>query len=243
MLLDYNLLVILNVDFGLKNPIAVIPNGIDADWLDVQGDAQAFRSQYGIPGDKRILLFLSRVTPKKGLPLLIEALVTIREQLTDWHLVIAGADEFNHQTLIENLIRANNLESNVTFTGALFDQAKSDAFSAAELFVLPTLSENFGIVVIEALGAKMPVITTKGAPWELLVDNNCGWWTEVSSESLAEALEQALNRSPEELKIMGQRGKELVATRFTWPASARMTIELYEWLLHRRDRPDFVVVD
>jgi glycosyltransferase involved in cell wall biosynthesis len=230
-------------DFGLKNPIAIIPNGIPDDWLDCRGDGQAFCSQYKIPNNKRVLLFLSRITPKKGLPMLIEALSNIREQLEDWHLVIAGADEFNHQVTIEKLINSNKLDDKVTFVGPIFGQAKRDAFSAAELFVLPTLSENFGIAVIEALGASTPVLTTKGAPWEELVNYNCGWWPDVNTAALTDALLHSLRLTPEELMLMGRRGKELVAAKYTWPASARMTIELYEWLLHRSERPDFVIVD
>jgi glycosyltransferase involved in cell wall biosynthesis len=230
-------------DFGLKNPVAVIPNGISADWLTCHGDNSAFRRQFGIPVDKRLLLFLSRITPKKGLSMLIDVMSNAKELLADWHLVIAGADEFNHQVTIENKIVVNGLESKVTFVGNLLGQIKRNSFSAAELFILPTLSENFGIVVIEALGAGIPVLTTKGAPWKVLEDQKCGWWSDVNTEALTEVLKSALSRSPEELRIMGQRGKELVAARYTWAKSAEMTIELYEWLLHRRERPDFVVLD
>jgi glycosyltransferase involved in cell wall biosynthesis len=230
-------------DFGLKNPVAVIPNGVPAEWLTCRGNADDFRSRHGIPAGKRILLFLSRITPKKGLPLLVEALIMNRDRLSDWHLVIAGDDEFNHKTVIEGLIRSRNLDEHVTFSGPLFDQAKIDAFSASDLFVLPTLSENFGIVVIEALGAGVPVITTKGAPWEVLVSSACGWWTEVSHDAIAEALRDAFSRTPDQLRQMGQRGRELVASGFTWQQAARKTIELYEWLLGRGERPDFVICD
>lgn len=230
-------------DFGLKNPVAVIPNGVTSDWLSCQGNAGDFRSQHKIPDGKKIILFLSRISPKKGLPMLIEALAMNRDRLREWHLVIAGADEFNHKIDVENLIQTKNLAENVTFSGQLFDQAKVDAFAAADLFVLPTLSENFGIVVIEALGTGTPVITTKGAPWGLLLSSGCGWWADVTQGAITEALRDAFSRTPEQLREMGQRGKELVVSSFTWQQAAQKTVRLYDWLLGRGEQPDFVITD
>jgi len=230
-------------DFGLKNPVAVIPNGISYSWLESAGNAGEFRSHFNLPRDKRIMLFLSRITPVKGLPLLMEALDASRRYLDDWILVIAGSDEFDHKAEVENKIRQLHLDKHVLFTGLLFDRMKRDAFEAADLFVLPTKRENYGIVVAEALGAGVPVLATEGAPWEDLVKYRCGWWPKVSSQGIAEALTDALSRSPEQLQQMGQLGKELVAGKYTWNKLAQMTIELYEWLLSKREKPKFVLDD
>lgn len=230
-------------DYGLKNPIANIQNGISQQWLDSKGDSISFRSKFNISPDKRILLYLSRITPIKGIPLLIEALSTIRKKLTDWVLVLAGADEFDHLKEIQAAVATHNLEKYVIYTGLLKDQLKRDAYDAADLFVLPTKREAAPVVVLEALGAGVPVLTTKGAPWEKLVTYQCGWWADIESGSIAEALKDAMNTSMDELKCMGLRGKELVKAQYTWTQSAQMTIELYEWLLKRREKPDFVVLD
>jgi glycosyltransferase involved in cell wall biosynthesis len=230
-------------EFGLMNPIAVIPNGISQSWLESDGDAAVFRRTFDIEPEKRIILFLSRITPIKGIPLLIEALASIRKTLKDWVLVLAGADEFDHLQEIHESVRKHQLEKHVVFTGLLMDQAKRDAYAAAELFVLPTKREAAPVVVLEALGAGVPVLTTKGAPWENLLKFDCGWWTDVDSDAIAEALKDALDCSSEQLKEMGQRGKELVTAKFTWTKSAQMTIELYEWLLGRKEKPEFVVFD
>jgi glycosyltransferase involved in cell wall biosynthesis len=230
-------------DFGLKNPIAVIPNGIPSDWLESEGDANAFRVKCGIPADKRVLLFLSRITPKKGLPMLMEALHENRKQFADWHFVIAGSDEFGHQAEVQSCIDQKSMGNNVSFVGSLHGQIKRDAFAAADLFVLPSYSEGAPIVILEALGASVPVLATKASPWQELETHDCGWLVDISARALAEALQDALARTPNDLQRMGQRGRELVAAQYTWDQSARMTIELYEWLLHRRERPDFVVVD
>ena len=230
-------------DFGLKNPIALIPNGISQSWLESEGDAQNFRNKFNIRPEKRILLYLSRITPIKGLPLLIEALAEIHSDLSEWILVLAGSDEFGHLREVQEAVAKYKLEQHVVFTGLLVDQMKRDAYEAAELFVLPTRREAAPVVVLEALGAGVPVLTTKGAPWEALVTHGCGWWSDVDSGAIAVALKDAIKLSADERRCMGQRGKELVTAHYTWTQSARMTIELYEWLLHRRERPDFVVVD
>lgn len=230
-------------DFGLKNPIAVIPNGISADWLESQGDAGVFKAQHGIPADKRVLLFLSRITPKKGLPMFLEALHENQELFADWHFVIAGSDEFDHQVEVQSVIAQKKMESGVSFVGSVHGRIKRDAFAAADLFVLPSYSEGAPMVILEALGASVPVLATKASPWRELEKKHCGWLVDISVSGLAEGLREAMQCAPEELKSMGMRGKELVTAGYTWAKSAQMTIELYEWLLHRRERPGFVVVD
>lgn len=228
-------------EFGLTNPIAVLPNGITKSWLDGSGNKDAFLKKFNIPSNRRILLFLSRITPVKGLAMMMESLHAVRNQLSGWLMVIAGSDEFDHKAEIVRKINQLHLENFVYFTGPLFDQAKRDAFAAADIFVLPTKRENFGNVVVESLGTGVPVITTKGAPWEALVTHRCGWWVDVDASAISEALKAALCSSPDELKLMGQRGKELAA-QYTWDKTARMTIELYDWLLGKQGKPHFVKI-
>jgi len=228
-------------DFGLRNPVAVIPNGTSQSWLESVGDSQAFRRRFNINSEKRIILFLSRITPIKGLPLLIEAMAQIRNELSDWVLVLAGSDEFDHMREIQEAVVKHRLEKHVVFTGLLVDQVKRDAYASADFFVLPTKREAAPVVVLEALGAGVPVLTTKGSPWENLLAYRCGWWTDVASEAIAQALKDAVNRTPAELRSMGERGKELVADKYTWTESARMTIKLYEWLLNCTEMPEFVL--
>ena len=134
-------------DFGLKNPIAVIPNGISDSWLKCEGIAANFRKQFNVSADRRVLLFLSRVTPKKGLPMLLEAFSENREKFSDWILVIAGADEFGHLIAVKDIIEKKGLQQSVIVVGPLHGQIKRDAFSAAELFVLPSYSEGAPIVI------------------------------------------------------------------------------------------------
>ena len=229
--------------FGLKNPIAIIPNGISEDWLQSDGDMQKFRERFSIPSERRLLLFLSRIHPVKGLPMLFEAMAQLSNRLGDFLLVIAGPDESGHQHELEQQREKLGLSSRVIFVGPLHGSEKIDAFSSADLFVLPTHSENFGIVIAEALGAGVPVITTKGAPWEDLQTYKCGWWVDVGVDAIREALLEATQRPKNELVVMGQRGRMLVSEKYTWPKVAEQSVQLYHWLLKRGPRPDFVIMD
>ena len=227
-------------EVGLSNPVAVIPNGVPEHWLKSQGDGDKFRYQFGIPTDKRMLLFLSRIERKKGLPMLIEAISHMRDQFNNWLLVIAGPNERGHQYEIERLIDRLNVGEMIQFVGPLYGSDKLNAFAAADLFVLPTYSEGAPVAVLEALGAGVPVLTTRGAPCEDLVKYKCGWWVEVSVNGIQEALMDAFQRSASELRAMGQNGISLVMDKYTWPVVARQTPDLYLWLLGNAGRPGFV---
>lgn len=229
--------------FGLKNPIAYIENGIQEKHLSMEGNANRFREQYAIAPDKRILLFLSRISPKKGLTMLVEAINTIQDDFANWQLIIAGFDEFNHKKDIESLVKQLNLESRIKIIGPLFDQIKADAFAASELFILPSYSEGSPMVVLDSLAAGVPVITTKASTWNDLTEYNCGWWSDISTPAIAIALQEAVKMSAEDLQQMGKQGKNLIASKYTWPQLAQKTIRLYDWLLGREDKPDFVQLD
>lgn len=230
-------------DFGLRGPIAVIPNGVESNSMSRNGDARAFRERFGLRSDKRILLFLGRISPVKNLPMLLEALDTIGFAAMDWVLVIAGSDEFGHQQTVEANVIRRGLSEHIKFVGPLYDSDKQNAYEAAEAFVLPSLTEAAPIVILEALAAGRPVVCTKGAPWRDLVKYNCGWWADISTTSLAAALAECLQLPSETLVAMGNKGRQLVASRYTWASSVSKTLRLYEWLLERGDRPDFIVSD
>jgi len=230
-------------DFGLKKPIAVIPNGISESWLRSVGDGARFRKEHGLSDDRRVLLFLSRITPKKGLPVLLQAMSSHRSRLADWLLLIAGVDERGHQAEVQGYVDDVGLGAQVRFVGPLFDQAKRDAFAAADLFVLPTHSEGAPLAVLESLAVSVPVLTTKAAPWDEIEQRVCGWRVDATPEEVGRGLLEAVSRTSEELRAMGRRGREMVEESYLWSRPAKMTVQLYEWLRGVRERPDFVVVD
>lgn len=226
-------------DFGLKNPIALIHNGVDPGWLNSSGDGEAFRNRHALPG-QRILLFLSRITPKKGLPMLLEAWSENRSHLRDWLLAIAGADELGHEAEVKSQAASLGLTRNVRFLGPLFGPDKRDAFAAADALVLPTHSEGAPMVILEALGAALPVLTTTGAPWEDLLKFDCGWWVDATPQGVAEGLRAVAGAERDTLRKMGNNGKELVSRAYSWDLAAKQTASLYGWLLGTAPCPPFV---
>lgn len=219
-------------------PIAVIPNGVtlNGHFPRAQGPQHAPPDQT----TKRTLLFLSRIHPKKGLLYLVEAWNRLRPD--GWRVVIAGPDEGGHRREVEEAINASGRQHDFHFTGPVEGEAKWVLYDEADVFVLPTHSENFGIVVAEALVAGTPVITTRGTPWADLVQHRCGWWVDVGVEPLTEALREAVATLPAEREAMGARGRALILDQYTWPQVAREMIEVYEWVLHGGTPPASVTV-
>lgn len=207
-------------EIGLTPPIAVIPNGVTLPQMTATH-----------AGGRRRALFLSRVHPKKGLPLLLDAWADVRPE--GWELVIAGPDEGGHRAELEARAARLGLDG-VQFVGSIPDDEKWDLYRSADLFVLPTYSENFGVVVAEALAAGVPVLTTTGAPWVEVESHGCGWWVEPSLRPVRDALADAVSRTAEERRVMGLRGRSLVAARYDWDAIATQMLEVYEWVIGRR---------
>ena len=225
--------------YGLKNPVAVIPNGVSYTFTPVEKDIyrNRFFCRYPEVNGKKVLLFLSRLSWEKGLPLLAEAWARTAPQFVDWHLVIAGSGTVHYENEMKSHFEERNLSKCVTWTGLLRGSDKLDAFAAADLFILPTHSENFGIAIAEALALGVPTITTHGAPWNELLSHKCGWWVPIDVENITTALHQALSMPDEELKSMGARGKDLISNKYTWPAIASQMGDVYRWLLGQGDKP------
>lgn len=219
---------------GFNQPIAVIPNGVHLPQITTD---QLKNS--GSNTEKKTVLFLSRINPKKGLPMLLDAWGRLAP--ADWRLVIAGNDDSNHLPVIERKINEQGLGERVVIAGPLFGEAKQAAYRNADLFVLPSYSENFGIVVAEALGFGLPVLTTTGCPWQELQTHKCGWWVEPTPAGIETALNEALRTTNEELSSMGRRGRRLVEKNYQWSGIAERMLEFYNWLLDGGRQPDFVV--
>ena len=229
--------------WGWTKPITVYPNGVYAHEYDVPPDKEAVAARCPALAGKKLLVFLSRVHPAKGLPTLVRVWADLCQTFADWQLVIAGPDEVDHQAQIEREAKSLGIGQRITFLGPVYGQAKTQLLAASDLFVLPTHSENFGIVVAEALAAGRPVITTTGAPWEGLASHQCGWWIEIGADPLAHALRQAMSLSDDQRSAMGGRGRAWVNEEFAWPAIARQSIQTYLWLAGHAEAPPCVRIE
>ncbi|MEB3280973.1 MAG: glycosyltransferase [Lyngbya sp.] len=223
---------------GFRQPIAIIPNGVEFKTKIIKEDREILINSFGKLNNKKWLLFLSRIHPKKGLENLLLTWKIISGIFDDWHLIIAGPDTLGYQRKLELLAAELGLQDRVTFTGMLSAQKKKAAFANADLFVLPTYSENFGIAIAEALAYGVPVITTKNAPWEDLLTYDCGWWIENTKPTLAAALTEAMQLSDQERQAMGLRGRDLVKTKYSWDSIAQEMSRVYQWIVRGSDPPN-----
>ena len=219
--------------FGLKAPIAIIPNGIDV---------LPAAPKYPRTAKHRTLLYLGRLHPKKGLDRLLDAWELIRYRHPDWQLDIVGPIDGDYAQMLKARILAD-ATSRVRLVGPLFGEDKMTAYRQADLFVLPTLNENFAMTVAEALAQGTPVISTKGAPWAELVRYGCGWWVDHGTVSLAAAMDEAMSISRDQLALMGEAGRAWMCRDFDWSAVAASMRSVYDWLSGRGERPPCVVMD
>ena len=184
--------------------IRMIPNGVPVQPRPI---ARRFR-----PENRLRLIFLGRLHPKKGLETLIDALAALPDHIT---LTVAGSGAPDYETALANRVRARGLDRRVTFLGHLAGDDKRRALEAADAFVLPTFSENFGIAVAEALAAGLPVVTTRAAPWEEIENHRCGRWIAPGLAPLIAALRDLDACTGADLAEMGRRGHGLVADRYS----------------------------
>jgi glycosyltransferase involved in cell wall biosynthesis len=140
----------------------VVGNGIAEPPTLNEGHEDRFREKHSILAHQGILLFLSRIHPKKGIDVLLRTFASMDRLRTENVLVIAGTGEEAHVQSLKELTSSLGLDESVRWVGPLYEQSKWEAFSAADLFVLPSHQENFGIAVAEALAVGTPVCTTTG---------------------------------------------------------------------------------
>ena len=197
----------------------VIPNSIDIP--------ETLPSRTWRPGGHLRLAFLSRLHPKKGLDMLLPALAASPGRVT---LEVFGDGEPAYLSELKSQIELLGLEKRVRFHGPVSGAAKTAAFINCDLFVLPTHSENFGIVVAEALAHGTPVVTTHGAPWAELEREGCGRWIAITTEALVQAIAD-LDRA--DLAKMGARGRDWMIRDFSTDGMVEKFETLYRQLSKR----------
>ena len=233
---------------GLKNKVMVAPLGVDVSLkFEVQSSKLGVGERTG-----RTILFVSRVQRKKGLINLVKAWSILKNQTSNsklqtlnskpqtsnfelqtsnWHIRIVGPDQDNHTAELKQLCAELGVEKDFEFVGPKYGDELAGEYASADLFVLPTHSENFGSVVIEALAHGVPVICTKGAPWAELESEKCGKWIDIGIEPLAKALQEAISLDKAIRCEMGTRGRRLVEERYAWDAICRTMMNAYRDLI------------
>lgn len=220
-------------EVGVSGPAAIAPLGIDTTPFQQLPPAETFSNSYPQTQNKVRLLFLSRIDPKKGLDLLLSAFAQLRQSHSDIVLVIAGDGEGEYHTELKALAKQLNIADDIIWTGFLTGQTKLAALTAADLFVLPSYSENFGIAVVEAMAAGLPVIISDqvGIHHEV-TRGEAGLVTPCQVEALSVALQQLI-ANPAQRQRLGNNGKQLVEQLFSQNAMTQRLLAMYEQVLRK----------
>jgi glycosyltransferase involved in cell wall biosynthesis len=217
---------------GACAPGFVIPLGIDLRPLGPLPGPERFFERWPDTRGREVVLFLGRLAPIKGLDRLLDAFSTLKEKHSRAILVLAGEGDPKFTDELRRQSTALGLDGTVVWTGHLAGEEKLAALRASTVLLLPSESESFGLAAAEALGCGVPVIATKGTPWQELQTNRCGWWVEMGVEPLASAMREALSMSDDERREMGRRGRELIESKYTWPRIAEQMKAMYQSILH-----------
>ena len=217
-------------NFGLKNPVCVVPNCLNIDtngWIDRVEDNSVRR-----------VGFVGRVNRIKNIDKLLLAWKKLGHRTKGAELIIVGDGDAVYLNELKQFVATHHLV-NVKFVGFLTGSALKDMVRSLDFQVLPSESENFGMVVPEALVNRVPVIASKGTPWEDLNIQHCGWWIDNDIDALSHTLSVALQMSESERIAMGERGRTLVLDNFTMEKVAEKMMAVYKFLLNKGPKPKF----
>ena len=216
---------------GFRCPVLVQPHGLDLP--PVHADAREhLRRELRVPADRTLAIFLSRLHPKKGLEILFDAMA--RQRHKDFDLVVAGTGEDSYVASLHALVERLGLAARVHWTGFVSSEPKWRLLQGGDLFVLPSHSENFGIVVVEALACGLPVVvSTEVALAEEIRRHRLGLVASLGAQAVADAMDQLL-ANPVERADIARRARDVVAEHFSWDAAARALAQRYQAAIEHR---------
>lgn len=217
-------------NLGVTAPIAIIPNPVEIPSTLYQKKDNIFRIGY-----------MGRISRRKNIEGLLYAWHELRENSQNGELLIIGGGDEEYMSFLKSEVSRLQL-TNVRFTGFISGKEKEKALTSLSVLAMPSEFENFGIVMTEALSRGIPGIATKGSPWEELNTHQCGWWIDYSQEAITEAIRKAIQTPIEELSSMGQRGRQLMIEKYSVEAIGRDFKKLYEWILGKQEKPEFVYI-
>lgn len=248
-------------DYGLSNPICVVPNGVELPGEEPTIEEPVYERRAGggartpvsspqtsvskvqtpvpkaqtpVPWDDtfgedtRVLLFLGRIHPKKGLDQLIQAWKTV--VLEGWHLAIVGWDDGGHEPELKRQVRRLGLGDTVHFMGPMYDGEKEAAFRHADAFILPSFSEGLPMAVLEAWSYRLPVIMTSACNIPEGFEANAALRVAPDPDAIAQGLQELAAMSDAQRIQMGRRGRNLVQQNFTWRRVAEQMADVYRWM-------------
>ncbi|TNC82145.1 MAG: glycosyltransferase [Oleiphilus sp.] len=217
--------------FGLKQPVILLPNGIDVPEEKPKSSA---RSRYR-------LVYLGRIHAQKGIEKLLAIWPELARRHEDWECVLCGPGDASYLKIVQSKVEAAG--PRISLQPALYGAEKTGFLNTADLFILPSETENFGISVAEALAHEIPVVASQGAPWKEIVSRECGWWVPNRAEDYVSALDHAMQLPCAVRREFGRRGRNWMLKDYAWQTISKQMRASYQWLRGVGPQPDCVRVD
>lgn len=221
----------LAAPYIFQTPGIVVPLGLELSEYEDMPERGTFKSQYPETKGKKIILFFGRLNFKKGLDILVQAFARVARDRDDVHLVLAGPDNEGYGEKVRGWLHRNGVLNRATFTGMLTGEDKLAVLRDADIFVLPSYTENFGISVVEAMACGLPVvISDKVNIWREVEASGAGRVAPCDADRFAEMMLDLLD-NPEEAKRIGEKGKALVKERYQWSSVALAMEDVYRSII------------
>lgn len=211
----------------LKPPLVIIPNGVHREDFASLPNPEIFYQQFPETRNKKLIILLGRIDPKKGLDLLAPAFSELYQKLENLHLIIAGPDNTGFLPTAKQYFIESRCIHAVTFTGMLTGEVKYAALAAANIYVAPSYSEGFSMSVLEGMAAGLPCVITTGCNFPEAGMANAAMIVDIDADSIANALIQ-LVENEQEAKEMGDRARQFIMENYTWDQVAQKMISVYE---------------
>lgn len=225
-------------NFGYEGPIAVIPNAV----VFPEG-VEAKNSLYTDEWGRRQIGFLGRLHPIKKVENVLDAIASLKkEQLEQLSFQIMGKYDDRYEQWLKEEVKRLELDDCVEFVGFVSGREKYERLSRLAALMVPSVQENFGMIVPEALICGTPVYASLGTPWEELNECDAGWWKDNDPEVIAGVLQEILSLTDEELLRKGRNGRKLMEEKYEQHKVAAMMKRLYEWLINGGEKPEFVMI-
>ena len=216
-----------------EDKIEIVPNGLDLSEFDNLPERGEFRRKYGLDSKQKIILYLGRIHKIKGLDLLCKAFADLTRILDGIILVIVGPDD-GYLTFLKKLVNDSKISDKVLFTGPLFGKEKLEAYVDAEVCVLPSFYEIFGLTLLEAAACYTPVITTDRCDIADVINGQAGLVVPYDKDQLRDALLHMLS-DDQMRRRFGKKGKLLVRERFSLDKIAEQMEGIYQALITKTE--------
>ena len=217
---------------NLKTPLILVPNGINRQDFENLLDPELFYNKFPYTRNKKLIIFLGRIDPKKGLDLLAVAFGKVNLLFPETHLIVAGPDNIGFLPKVQSYFNEAGCLDAVTFTGMLTGDIKYAALAAASIYVAPSYSEGFSISVLEGMVSGLPCVITTACNFPEAATAKAAHIVDIDANSISEALIECL-KAPQESEAMGDSARKFILENYTWDRIATKMVEAYTCILNK----------